>query len=179
MPTRAVGEAGCRLQPTGIEGLPVPPSGLLRPLRQDRTEVDATFELASVALFELVFHHKAGARDSPRSVNADYHEGLELLLDRLALLRASILAIEVDSGVARDLPRSERELDLEFPIELTPDTPIKQIRLDITRAQRTVARRPTAKAGGGNDQKRIRLTLTLPSRELDYDYLLAHLVGPI
>jgi hypothetical protein len=133
---------------------------LLHPARSDGTTVDATFELTSTVLFEIVYHHKAGARGSDRSVNADYHEGLELVLTRLATLGCSIHGIAVDSGVARELPPEQRELDLRYPLELTERTDVKSLRLDITRAQKPVARREDAKPGGGNDQKRIRITFT-------------------
>lgn len=151
-------------------------SGPLHPRRADGSRVDATFELSSVPVFELVYHHKAGARDSPRSVNADYHEGLELLLRRLASLRCTILGISVDSQVARELEPADRELDLTFPITMNNQTDIHDLRLDITRAMRSVARRPGSKAQGGNDQKRIALTLTFdattpPSQLRD------HLIG--
>jgi hypothetical protein len=132
---------------------------LLHPLRSDSTEVDATFEVGSIGAFQIVFHHKAGRRGSERSVNADYHEGLELVLRRLIALRVTILAIAVDSSVARELPVEDRELELEYPIHLR-DQDAHLLRMDITRAQKTVARRATAKPGGGNDQKRIVLTIT-------------------
>jgi hypothetical protein len=133
---------------------------LLHPLRDDGTAVDATFEVYVVSVFDLVYHHKAGGRNSERAVNSDYHEGLELLLGRLAELRCSILGIAVDSSVARALPPEERELDLAYPIKLGERTDVARLRRRITKAQKTVARRPDAKPGGGNDQKRIRITLS-------------------
>jgi hypothetical protein len=153
-------------------------SGLLHPIAPDGRVLEATFELTMVPIFDLVYHHKAGARDSPRSVNADYHEGLELLLQRLAAFRATILGISVDSGVARDLPEEDRELDLEFPIDLTPDTDIHEVRLAITRAQKSVARRPGSLTAGGNDQKRIRITLTGADPSVfQYERIRADLIG--
>src|SRR4051812_29208967 len=132
----------------------------MHPLRDDGTAVDATFEVHVVSVFDLVYHHKAGGRKSERAVNSDYHEGLELLLRRLAELHCSILGIAVDSSVARALPPEERELDLAYPIKLGERTDVARLRRRITKAQKTVARRPDAKPGGGNDQKRIRVTLT-------------------
>lgn len=155
----------------------MPTSEPLHPVRDDGTQVDATFELSSVAVFEVVFHHKAGGRDSPRSVNADYHEGLELLLERLAAVGTTILRIAVDSGVARDLPEPERELSLRFPVELNRAVDIGELRKDITRAQKLVARRPDAKPGGGNDQKRILLTLECHGADLSFEELRGILVG--
>ncbi len=136
-------------------------TGPLHPEREDGSPLDATFEVSEVPVFDLVFHHKAGGRESPRSLNADYHEALELLLDRLASAGATILGISVDSSVARELDPAHRELDLDFPIALGSHTDVAELRLEITRAQKPVARRPGAKASGGNDQKRIRMTLTV------------------
>lgn len=155
----------------------MPTSEPLHPIRSDGTQVEATFELSSVAVFELVYHHKAGGRNSPRSVNADYHEGLELLLERLAAVGTTILRIAVDSGVARDLPEPERELSLQFPIDLNSAVDIGELRLDITRAQKLVARRSDAKPGGGNDQKQILLTLECHGSDLSFDELRGVLVG--
>ena len=136
-------------------------SGPLHPNREDGSPLDATFEVSEVPVFDLVFHHKAGGRDSPRSVNADYHDALEILLDRLASVRATLLGISVDSAVARDLEPAKRQLDLDFPLRLGSHTDVPELRLDITRAEKPVARRSGTKAGGGNDQNRIRITLTV------------------
>src|SRR4051794_32506908 len=121
------------------------PHESLHPLRKDGSTVDASFDVSALPGFEIVYHHKAGARGSPRSVNADYHEGLELLLERLAGLEATIIGISVDSGVARALDPTERELDLGFPIALDSSTDAAILRLSITRAQKPVARHPDAK----------------------------------
>ena len=49
--------------------------GPLHPQRDDGSLLDATFELTTVPVYELLYHHKAGGQ---RAINADYHEGLEL-----------------------------------------------------------------------------------------------------
>jgi hypothetical protein len=151
-------------------------SGPIQPRRDDGSTVDATFELSSMIVYELVFHHKAGARGSVWSVNADYHEGLELLIQRLGSVGATILGISVDSGVAQKLDPADRELDIGFPVHVHTATDPHALRLDITRAARSVARRPTAKPGGGNDQKRLRITLVLDS-SMDSDSLNRLLIG--
>jgi hypothetical protein len=138
--------------------------------------MDATFEVTSVPVYELVFHHKAGRRGSPRALNSDYHEGLTLLLERLSSIGATILGVSVDSSVARKLDPADRELDLPFPLSLDQSTDAAALRLEITRAEKPVARRPGVKAGGGNDQKRIRLTLAL-DRRVELDELARLLVG--
>jgi hypothetical protein len=155
----------------------VPTSGPLHPRRPDGSEVDATFELSTVPVIDLVYHHKARGRDDPRAVNTEYHEGLELILAKLSTVSARILGISVDSSVARELDPADRELQLQFPIELSPETNARSLRLQITRAQKPIARRAGAKPQGGNDQKRIRLTLTWNDRSLTYDRLLELLAG--
>ena len=55
-------------------------------------------------------------------------------------------------------------MDLSFPLELDERTEIATLRLDITRAQKPIARRADAKEGGGNDQKRLRMTFLVEAR---------------
>jgi hypothetical protein len=132
----------------------------LHPISAEGTELDATFDLARESVFCVTYHHKAGASGDPRSVNADYHQGLELLLERLASLGAEILDISVDSSVARKLAQPDRRLNLHFPIRLEQGKNIRKLRMDITRAQKPIARRPGVRPGGGNDQKTIRMLLS-------------------
>lgn len=156
----------------------MPASGPLHPLSDDGSALEATFELITVPVFEIVYHHKAGGRGSAKSVNADYNQGLELLLERLAQLRLIILGITVDSSVAHELESPHRELALDFPIELRPETTARELRLKISRAQKPIGRRADAKPGSdGNSQKRIRITVTGNDPLLTYDRLLATLVG--
>jgi hypothetical protein len=123
--------------------------------------LDATFWVeAGDAGPEIVFLHRARGRNDPAAVNRDYMEGLELLLDRLRAVGARIDRIEVDSRVAHTRPADERVLPLRFPIALLRDTDIGSLRVRITEAQRSVARRATAKPGGGNNQKRIRIWIS-------------------
>jgi hypothetical protein len=153
--------------------------GQLHPHRDDGSELDATFELNVVPVFDLVFHHKAGGRGSDRALNQDYHEALETLLSRLARVNATILGISVDSSVARELDEQNRELGLDFPIGLHAETNAYELRREITRAQKGIARRPTAKPGGGNDQKRMRMTLSFDSPSMTREQLAGLLVdGP-
>jgi hypothetical protein len=149
----------------------------LHPVRADGTPVDATFDVAAVPVFELTYHFKSGARGSPRAVNSDYHEGLELLLRRLGTIGATILGISVDSAAARELEPHQRELDLEFPLDLQASTDAANLRRTITRAQKPVARRPDARPGGGNDQKTIRITIAVDLANVDIEALKKLLVS--
>ena len=156
----------------------MPSSGPLHPFADDGAELDATFELTTVPVFEIVYHHKAGGRESPRSLNADYNQGLEVLLARLAQLHMTILGIAVDSSVAHDLDPADRELALDFPINLHPDASIYDLRIKVSRAQKPIARRANVKPGSdGNSQKRIRITLTSDDPLLSYDALLDYLTS--
>lgn len=155
----------------------MPSSGPLTPFAEDGATIEATFELSTVPVFEIIYHHKAGGRESQRSVNADYNQGLELLLARLAQLQMTILGIALDSSVAHELDPADRELALDFPIKLRPNMNIYELRLNISRAQKPVARRANVKPGSdGNSQKRIRITLTGDDPSLSYDQLLHRLV---
>jgi hypothetical protein len=87
------------------------------------------------------------------------------------------LGIAVDSGVARELEPADRELELPFPISVTAGTNVAELRLDITRAQKPVARREDAKPGGGNDQKRIRITVACDDSGVDFDRMTSVLLG--
>jgi hypothetical protein len=155
----------------------MPTSGPLHPRRADGSEIDATFVLSTVPVIDLVYHHKAGGHDDPRAVNTDYHEGLEVILEKLAGLRTTILGVSVDSSVAKEFDPIDRELQLAFPIDLSPETDARELRLEITRAQKPIARRADAKPGGGNDQKRIRITLTWDDQSVTYENLVALLAG--
>lgn len=75
----------------------------------------------------------------------------------------------MDASVALELDPAERELDLPLPTDLDRGVDCSALRLEITRAQKPVARRPEAKPGGGNDQKRIRLTITCDDSRLNLD----------
>lgn len=156
----------------------MPSSGPLRPFAEDGTKLEATFELSTVPVFEIVYHHKAGGRQSERSVNADYNQGLELLLTRLAHLQVTILGIAVDSSVAQELDPVDRELALDFPIRLHANMNTYELRLNVSRAQKPIARRANVKPGSdGNSQKRIRITLTSEDPLLNYDQLVNYLVS--
>jgi hypothetical protein len=126
----------------------------LQPVSAEGIELDATFDLSRESAFCVTYHFKAGGS---RSVNADYHLGLEVLLERMASLDAEILDITVDSSEARKYDKQDRRLSLKFPIHLALVTNFRDLRMDITRAQRSVARRASAQPGGGNDQKTIRI----------------------
>lgn len=155
-------------------------SGRLRPIADDGSEVDATFELHATAVFQIIYHHKAGGWGTPKSVNSEYNKGLELLLSRLGALQLKIVSIEVDSTVAHQLDPADRRLALNYPILLGPNTDISELRLNISRAQKPIGRRANVKPGSdGNSQKRIRITVESDELSLAPQDLAGYLIeGP-
>jgi hypothetical protein len=135
----------------------------VKTLDENGRSLDAEFDIephGSGAF--IVFHARYGTRGSGREVNIDYLRALEVVLARLSELNATIMAIEVDSRVARGLPLEQRLLPLPYPIQLTGGMNVGRLRRDVTEAQRRIARDATAKPAGGNNHKRIRISLDFP-----------------
>ncbi|KLR59929.1 hypothetical protein IMCC26207_110168 [Actinobacteria bacterium IMCC26207] len=123
----------------------------------DGTSLSAAFEIDRSSI-EVILHSRSGSNPP---LNPDYFSALELLLERLQQYGAVIEDILVDSKVALKLPIEARRLRLDYPVYLATHTDIPSLRKEICAAQRTVAQRPGAK--GGNNHKRIRLRVRLPS----------------
>lgn len=121
--------------------------------------LDATFEVSMRDAFVLLYRHKAGGS---HPVNSEYHLGLETLLTRLATVGAVIISISVESRVTQKLSPSARVLALDFPINLPRDSDIREIRLGITRAARSIGRREGTMPGGGNDQRTLEISFRCP-----------------
>jgi hypothetical protein len=140
----------------------------MKVLDQDGSPLDAEFDVEATASgADLVLHARYGGRGSQRRSNVDYFPALTLLLARLSAIGAAIDAVAVDSRIALRRPASERLLNLDYPIRLTPATDPNGVRLAITRAQRTVARDPAAAPLGGNNHKRIRISVRLGNSDVD------------
>ncbi|MDW3217092.1 MAG: hypothetical protein R8F63_00655 [Acidimicrobiales bacterium] len=142
-----------------------------------RPQLDATFDLeTNESGVDLILHARYGGRRSLRATNVDYFPALELLLRRLADLGAAIEAVDVDSGPSRQLAPELRRLPLSYPILLTQERDLAGLRRRITAEQRGIARAPDAKPSGGNNHKRIRISLRLPVG-VDIAAVAAHLTG--
>ncbi|MDQ2588449.1 hypothetical protein [Saccharothrix yanglingensis] len=108
----------------------------------------------------------AGGRTAGGGVrNADYRAALELLLRRLADLRAVLHEALVDSKQARKLTEVERRL-LAGPLPLVPELDFRGLRLALTSAQGTIGQRAGAPKPG-NNSKRIRLRFEVPGYGID------------
>jgi hypothetical protein len=115
-----------------------------------------------------------GTRDGRPGRNADYNQALELLLQRLGLLGATLLNAVVDSGRTRRLavPEQDRQL-IPAPVRLEEVRDVRELRLQMGRIQQRVAQEPGVPKGG-NATKRICMLLEVPGYGPDQADLLAH-----
>lgn len=138
--------------------------------------LDAEFEVEpGDSAADIVLHARYGGKSSPRKSNVDYFPALELLLSRLGELGGVMERVMVDSKTAQRLAPLDRTLDLPFPIDLATVDDYADLRLEMTRAQRTIAREAGVQPTGGNNHKRIRMTVRLRSGRIDADALTSSL----
>jgi hypothetical protein len=126
--------------------------------------LDATYfmEPADDAV-DLIMESMSGkSEDRPGGHNINYNPALTLLLERLAVLDASMLGAWVDSKNTRDLqiPEDERKI-IAAPIRLRDAGDMNALRVKMGRAQGDIAQ-ASGSAGGGNRTKRIRIRLAVP-----------------
>lgn len=126
----------------------------------------ATFDLEVVGGdLTLVLESSGGASAGGGARNADYAPVLEVLLTSLGGLGASITDAYVDSTRVSKMPLDARRLvapDLSYPIALQEVTDYGGLRKSLTNAQRPIGRAETD-GPGGNNRKRIRLSLNVPA----------------
>jgi hypothetical protein len=92
-----------------------------------------------------------------------YNDALDRLLGRLGKIEASLRVGVVDSEEMKGRPIPDRQLALPshaYPIMLAAIGDLRGLRLEMGRAQRAIGRKPGAK--GGNNTKKIRLSIDLP-----------------
>jgi hypothetical protein len=128
-------------------------------------EVDARFEVEPEDGAQTVLFRSRGGGEPVR--NAEYNEGLVLLLRRLADLNAVLDAAVVDSADTRrdGVPFADRLLDpgqgRSYPLALAAESDFEGLRLALGRNQVPVGR-PSDARGSGNYTKQIRLFVTFP-----------------
>ena len=149
----------------------------MRVAAADGTTLDAEFDLEERSGgVDLVLHSRSGSKKKkPR--NPHYFQALEEILRRLAMLDATIASIDIDSTVALRLPAASRRLPLDYPIRPADSVDIPALRVEITRAQRAVARTDATLGVGGNNHKRIRIAVDLTQTSLTIDNLRMALQG--
>lgn len=142
----------------------------MKPFDDEGRELDAIF---SVQWAEdgtrVILESRGGAAEGPRAPrNAQYAEGLELLLRRMGEHGATLVDVEVYSRETQNLPIEQRRIaapDFPFPIDLrTLDNPTA-LRKQLGRASAALGRREGQK--GGNPTKRLRLTVVWPGIQGD------------
>lgn len=126
--------------------------------------LSATFDTETQdGVLTLVLHSAGGSsRGGGRARNADYPVALELLLGRLGGIKAVLAGAYVDSRPVQSLPISARRLEISqrYPIYLSEVSDFDELRRSITRAQSSVG---SSASRGGNERRRIRLVLDIPS----------------
>jgi hypothetical protein len=135
----------------------------MRVYDDDDAELDATFSVTRTAIgCVLTVESRGPGGTGPKARNAQYNEGLQLLITRLAKLGATLDDARLASRNARDLSEDQRRLKLqhEYPILLS-DVNAEELRGELGAAQAATGRQPGA-AGPGNPTKRIELVLRLP-----------------
>lgn len=128
--------------------------------------IDAHFSVEVLhGQLTLVIESKGGGVNSESRRNQDYDLGLKLLLERLAILNATILDAVVDSQVTQKagLSHEHRRLlmrgSYNFPITLNSIDDFEDLRKALCAGQKPIGQQPGSK--GGNGQKRVRLYLDL------------------
>jgi len=164
----------------------------MRPLRKQLSDplkvhddegnpIDATFQIEQTGdAVSVVFFSRGGTKGAPDQRNSDYHQGLELLLARMAKLGLTLVDAQLDTRQVSDTHSSEqRRLRIEgqpYPIELATVTNLRELRSRLGSAQAKAGRRPGA-TGSGNSTKQVRLFVSsIDAAELDQ--FPAQLAGP-
>lgn len=134
--------------------------GLVR--TESGESLDARFQVApeegEVAIY---LESRSGPLRSPHRRNPDYNQALWYILARLAASEGILLEATVESTETSGLPLEEKRLAIShpYPVTIAAHDP-SELRLQLTRAQRTIGR-PEGAGPGGNITKRIRLLVSL------------------
>jgi hypothetical protein len=118
----------------------------------------------------IVIDSAGGRTSSVTSRNRDYAPALLVLLKRLAALDATLTDAAIETGATRSLSLAERRLPIRrhtLPLKLATVVDHDVLRRDLTDAQGRVGRSPTAKPGGGNNRKRMRLYVDITTTGAD------------
>lgn len=133
----------------------------MKPVDDDGRQLDANFAVEPTHTGAyLILEGRGGGKGGPRAPrNADYAEGLELLVSRLGLRGAILRDVEVYSRVTQDWPTERRRLhapDFPYPIDLATLRDVREFRRQLGRASAALGRVDNS---GGNPTKRLRFNL--------------------
>lgn len=124
-------------------------------------EVDASFGIAitSPKSFEITLESAGGTSGTSASRNYEYPQALELILERLARISATLEDCLISSRIAMNLAATERRVHpaapYAYPIALNAVQDFSRLRLALTAPQGSIA--SSRVTGGGNQRKRITL----------------------
>ena len=137
----------------------LPESSALQVVDRLGASIDARFSCHSFLGQPTGLLIKAAGAD----LNTEYVAGLDILLDRLSRIDASITDAYVDSGVVRNLPIAARRLGLpegnSYPVELSSVKDLSKLRKSLLSTMKSIGRSPTAKSSGGNSRKAMTLLI--------------------
>lgn len=131
--------------------------------RTDGTVIDSRFEAHNGATWsEITIASSGGSPDEV--INAEYTEGLEEILRRLAKAEATLIAVILNSGPQTQHAISERLVvldDFQYPVLLNSVRDVSALRAAITRhSSRTLSKSQS----GGNPRRRISLLVVVVER---------------
>lgn len=136
----------------------------MHPYSDEGSPIAAAFSVETDAdYFAVILESRSGPSRGTPARNPEYNIALQLLLVRLAGLKATLIDAFVDSTVARKLPKPARRI-LGAPVALDEGTDVHWMRTQLSVAASGVGRESGA-AGEGNRTKRIRLIVTVPGHD--------------
>jgi hypothetical protein len=127
-------------------------------------ERNATFQVHIIdETPTIIFESRGGTKGTPSERNSEYALGLEIVLARLKIVRATITDIVIETARTKTLPAAKRQLLVEghhYPLVLEEEMDIPRFRQHLSAAQSRVGHAVGAK--GGNPTRRIRIELMQP-----------------
>ena len=126
-------------------------------IHADGVEIDATFSVERLAsdTFSIYLASRSGGKKRSNARNTQYTQGLELLLQRLADMDATIMGV-VLAPTGQDELTEVRLSNRPYPWIMRNVLSIHELTMGLGRAQSATNRQPRAK-GVGNNTKRIRI----------------------
>lgn len=123
--------------------------------------IRATYYLhTSSGTTELIYKARGGSIGAPNEQNADYNQGMDILLARMAACNIVLTDALLDTKVTQQLNLTPEQRRLvttfPFPIKLAAVADLRRLRVELCTAQRAIGRQPGAR-GIGSNTKRIRL----------------------
>lgn len=151
---------------TKLHGHMAPKANQLHPRSPDGRVLRASFGVHPEPLgVSIHFGSRGGTRGAPNETNAEYADGLRLLVERLGAIDATLVDAVLDSTRVQDRSLAERRLpirpDHALPVLLAGRDP-ERVRLALQGAQPGVLRTAGEHHSGGNRDRAIRLYLSFP-----------------